>query len=155
MLCMHRVRPTVPKDYASAQEVVSSLFKELDSLSAFIATQRKELPAHALHATQPIFDRLQEAFYHIKQEAAKQDVPLATKSSEILSYSQSQLSPLLADAVAALKAFTTKPAAEEQGAAAASATTTEVEVEGVAAEKKERKTKRSKAAPVAVAAATE
>jgi hypothetical protein len=43
----------VPKDVASAQAVIASLFKELDSISHVINTQFKELVSLSLLSTIP------------------------------------------------------------------------------------------------------
>lgn len=155
----------VPRDKTAATEAVQSLFRELESLSAYVATQRKALPAHAQAAVQPILDRLQEAFAHIKDEASKPgaspllphpadeaDVALSVKTTEIISYSRTQLSPLLNDAVgiiktvlaaASTKAEQTKDAAVDDGHAVVQ----DVQAAVIGAEKEaSKKTKRAKAA---------
>lgn len=101
-------------------------------------------PANVQATVQPVLDRLQESFLHIKQVASKPgpsillslfphrltlstDVALSAKTTDILSYSKDQLSPLLNDAVgvvktviaaASAKATETKEAGEELAATA-------------------------------------
>ncbi|SCV74289.1 BQ2448_6721 [Microbotryum intermedium] len=86
---------SLPRDKQSATDAVNSIFKEIESLSSYVKTNVSELPAHAQARAQPLIDEVAKATSHIREELNKPDTPISTKASNILSYTQSQVSPLL------------------------------------------------------------
>ncbi|KAK4700862.1 hypothetical protein P7C70_g5380, partial [Phenoliferia sp. Uapishka_3] len=102
----------VPKDKASASEVINSIWSELESLSTYLATNVKELPAHAQAATAPLYEGFTEGVTHIKEELAKPDVPVKTKATNIINYTKDQVTPILAS----LSEMLTKKKAEAENA---------------------------------------
>ncbi|KAI5476684.1 hypothetical protein MNV49_007397 [Pseudohyphozyma bogoriensis] len=86
---------SLPRDKASASEALSALFKELEATANYISTHAKELPANARSAAQPVVEKFGENFTHIKEELSKPDLPLSTKATNVLSYTQEQVTPLL------------------------------------------------------------
>jgi len=85
----------VPRDKASAQEAINSIFRELESLSHYITTHAAELPAQAQATAKPLLEGFSEGLTYIRDEITKPDVPLSTKAHNILSYTQDKVSPLL------------------------------------------------------------
>lgn len=121
----------LPHDKQSATDAINSVIREAESLSAYITTNVKELPATAQAKAQPLIDGLTEATAHIKAEIVKPgtplllpfppprraliltlfrraDTPISQKASNILKYSQEQLTPLLTS----IKDLVTKKKAE-------------------------------------------
>ncbi|SGY45358.1 BQ5605_C001g00276 [Microbotryum silenes-dioicae] len=113
---------SLPRDKQFATDAVNSIFKEIESLSSYVKTNVSELvspghrgaytrqrislinllgsrsssqPAHAQARAQPLIDEVAKATSHIREELNKPDTNLSTKASNILSYTQSQVSPLL------------------------------------------------------------
>ncbi|KAL8276742.1 hypothetical protein RQP46_010851 [Phenoliferia psychrophenolica] len=103
----------VPRDKASASDAINSIVTELQSLSTYLATTAKELPAHAQSATAPYYEGFTEGVTHIREELAKPDVPVKTKAANIINYTKDQVSPLLTT----LSELLTKKKAEAEAAA--------------------------------------
>ncbi|KAK4056007.1 hypothetical protein OIO90_003002 [Microbotryomycetes sp. JL221] len=89
------IASSVPRDKASAQETLNSVLKEVESLSAYITKNAKEIPSAAQARAQPLIDGISEATSHIRAEITKSDTPIKTKVANILEYSQQQIQPLL------------------------------------------------------------
>ncbi|KAM0787417.1 hypothetical protein ACM66B_003500 [Microbotryomycetes sp. NB124-2] len=92
---LHSTIASLPRDKASAQETLNSVLKEVESLSAYLTKNAKEIPSAAQARAQPLIDGISEATAHIRAEITKSDVPIKTKVANILEYSQQQITPLL------------------------------------------------------------
>ncbi|KAM0748272.1 hypothetical protein T439DRAFT_328253 [Meredithblackwellia eburnea MCA 4105] len=86
---------SLPRDKASAQEALNSIKGEIESVSTYLSTHAKELPAQAQAAAKPYLDALAKGASHIKDELAKPDTTLTTKASNILNYTTEQVGPIL------------------------------------------------------------
>jgi len=80
-----------PHDKQSLQTTLESISKELESL---IETA-KSLPAHAQSTAKPYIDTANEVRADVTKELTRTDVPLGTKATNVLHYSQDKLAPVL------------------------------------------------------------
>lgn len=89
-------RLAVPRDQESAKAAVAGGYKELETRMGALTTAVKEAPAHVQSSVMPLVDGLIERLNHVKDELLKPDTPIADKGKNVLSYTQSQIQPLLA-----------------------------------------------------------
>ncbi|KAK4049015.1 hypothetical protein OIV83_004376 [Microbotryomycetes sp. JL201] len=111
---LHATIASLPRDKASAQDTLNSVLKEVESLSAYLTKNAKEIPSAAQARAQPLIDGISEATAHIRAEITKSDVPIKTKVANILEYSQKQITPLLSSIKSVVSQK--KAAVEEQAA---------------------------------------
>ncbi|GAA5881252.1 hypothetical protein JCM3774_002864 [Rhodotorula dairenensis] len=86
-----RLKKQIPHDQESLKHTLDSILAELDSL----VKSAQSIPSHAQQAAKPYLDGILEASEHIKKEITRNDVPLGTKASNVLAYSQEKLAPVL------------------------------------------------------------
>ncbi|KWU43015.1 hypothetical protein RHOSPDRAFT_35401 [Rhodotorula sp. JG-1b] len=86
-----RLKKQIPHDQESLKQTLDSILAELDSL----VKSAQSIPSHAQQAAKPYLDGIFEASEHIKKEITRNDVPLGTKASNVLAYSQEKLAPVL------------------------------------------------------------
>ncbi|GAA5990940.1 hypothetical protein JCM10908_000089 [Rhodotorula pacifica] len=86
-----RLKKQIPHDQESLKHTLDSILAELDSL----VKSAQSIPSHAQQAAKPYLDGVFEASEHIKKEITRNDIPLGTKASNVLAYSQEKLGPVL------------------------------------------------------------
>ncbi|KPV75160.1 uncharacterized protein RHOBADRAFT_64920 [Rhodotorula graminis WP1] len=80
-----------PHDKQSLQSTLDSLSNELE---AYVDTA-KSLPSHAQETAKPYLAAAQDVLGDVTKELQRTDVPLGTKASNVLHYSQDKLAPVL------------------------------------------------------------
>ncbi|POY70109.1 hypothetical protein BMF94_6883 [Rhodotorula taiwanensis] len=86
-----RLKKQIPHDQESLKHTLDSILAEVDSLVKSVQT----IPSHAQQTAKPYLDGMYEASEHIKKEITRTDVPLGTKASNVLAYSQEKLGPVI------------------------------------------------------------
>jgi hypothetical protein len=80
-----------PHDKQSLQSTLESISRELEAYTETVKT----LPAHAQTTAKRYIQGLYEVRDDVATELKRDDVPLGTKASNVLNYSQDKLAPLL------------------------------------------------------------
>ncbi|GJN88934.1 hypothetical protein Rhopal_001905-T1 [Rhodotorula paludigena] len=80
-----------PHDQASLNQTLESLKTELDTY----VKAAQSIPAHAQASAKPYVEKANEVRNDIQKEILRKDIPVGTKASNVLHYSQEQLTPVL------------------------------------------------------------